>query len=133
MWQISLGAKAQQTRTSLDDVASWDYSNTKGSDDDSKGEYNLGLVKLLIVQKADTEEEKIYHQMEVRNIQRTQARATSPKDSAQCQSMKENCIETKDLTPLHRAALEGDVESIKAALKEGDADIEESSQDGAGE
>ena len=58
MWQISLGAKAQQTRTSLDDVASWDYSNTKGSDDDSKGEDILGLVKLLIVQKADTEKEK---------------------------------------------------------------------------
>ena len=130
MWQISLGARTQQTRTSLDDVASRDFSNTEGSDDDNNGGDVPGLVKLLGAQKADTEKAEIYHQMGVRNIQRTQARATSPKDSANRQSKKEDCIETKGLTPLHRAALQGDVESIKAALKEG-ADIEESSPDGA--
>lgn len=37
----------------------------------------------------------------------------------------------KGLTPLHRAALHGDLEAIKAALNEDGADIEESSQDGA--
>ena len=130
MWQISLGARAQQTRTSLDDVASRDLSNTEGSDDDNNGEDVPRLVELLVAQKADTEKVEIYHQMGVRNLQRTQARATSPKDSANRQSKKKDCIETEGATPLHRAALQGDVESIKAALKEG-ADIEGSSQDGA--
>ena len=131
MWQISLGARAQQTGTSLDDVASRDFSKTEGSDDDNNGEDVPGLVKLLVAQKADTKKAEIHHQMGVRNIQSTQARATSPKDSANTQSKKKDCIETRGLTPLHRAALQGDVESIKAALKDGGADIEEFSQDGA--
>lgn len=130
MWQISLGARAQQTKITLDDVASRDLSNTEGSDGDNNGQDVPGRVKLLVLQKADTEKAEIYHRMGVRNIQRTQARATSPKDNADPQSEEEDCIETKGLTPLHRAALEGDVESIKAALKEVDADIEESSRDG---
>ena len=115
----------------MDDVVSRDFSNTKGSDDDSTGEDVPGLVKLLVAQNADTEKAEIYHEMGVRNIQRTQARATSTKDNANRQSKKEDFIETKGLTPLRRAAPQGDVKSIKAALKEGGADIEESSQDGA--
>ena len=88
-------------------------------------------AKLLVVHEADTEEAEMYRRMVVRNIVRAQARATSPKDSANRQSVMEDRIETKDLRSLHRAALHGDLEAIKAALTEGGADIEERSQDGA--
>lgn len=94
------------------------------------GENVPWLAKLLVVHKADTEKAELYRQMVVQNVQRAQARATSPKDSADCQSIKKERIETEGPTPLHRAALQGDIESIKAALKEGGADIEEFSQDG---
>lgn len=93
MWQTFSSAKAQQTRTSLVDVASRDFTKTGGSDDDNKGEDVPGLVMLLVAQKADTEKAEIYHQMGVRNIQKTQARSTPPKDSANRQSIMKDCIE----------------------------------------
>ncbi len=88
------------------------------------------LAELLVAHKADTEKAKTYHQVRVRNIQRAQARAASTKDNASLQRTKEDCIEMEVLTPLHGAALQGNVESLKAALEEG-ADIEEFSPNGA--
>ena len=88
-------------------------------------------AKLLVVHEANTQKAEMYRRTVVRNVLRAQAQATSPKDSANHQSIVEDRIETKGLTPLHRAALRGDLEAIKAALKEGGADIEEPSQDGA--
>ena len=88
------------------------------------------LVELLVAHKADTEKAKIYHQVRLRNIQRTQARVTSTKGNASVQRTKDDCIEIEGLTPLHGAASRGDIGSLKAALEEG-ADIEEFSQDGA--
>ena len=90
----------------------------------------LQLVELLVTHKADTEKAKIYHHVRFRNIQRAQARVTSTKDNGSLQRTKEDCIEMEGLTPLHGAALRGDIGSLKAALEEG-ADIEEFSQDGA--
>ena len=88
------------------------------------------LAVLLVAHKADTEKAKIYRQVRLRNIQRAQARATSTKNNASLQGTKEDCIETGCLTPLHGAALQGNVESLKAALKKG-ADIEGFSPNGA--
>ena len=88
------------------------------------------LAELLVAHKADTEKAKIYYQVRLRNIQKAQARITSTEDNAGHKRPKEYCIGMEGLTPLHGAALQGDIDSLKAALGEG-ADIEAFSQDGA--
>ena len=116
-------------------MISLDFPNIKSTDGDNKGDDVPQLAKLLVGHKADTEKAKINHQAGVRNIQRAQERATSTKDTsvkdnASLRGTKEDCIEMEGLTPLHGAALQGDLESINAALEAG-ADIEGFSPDGA--
>ena len=130
VWQIVSGARAQQTWISLDDAASLNFSNIEGSDDDNNGDNFPQLAEVLVAPKADTEQANINQQVGVRNVQRVQVRATSTKDYASPRGTKKDCIEIGDLRPLHRAALQGDVDSIKAALEEG-ADIEGFSPAGA--
>ena len=88
------------------------------------------LAELLVAHKADTEKAKIYHQVRARNVQRAQARIISTKDNANLQRPKADSVGMEGLTTLHAAALQGDIDSLKAALEEG-ADIEAFSQDGA--
>ena len=130
VWHILSGARAQLKWTSSDDVASLDFPNVERSDDDNDGDGSPQLAELLVGRKAYTEKAKIYHEMGVGTIQSPQARATSTRDNASSQGKREDGIETGGLTPLHGAALQGDIESIEAALQEG-ADTEESSPDGA--
>ena len=111
-------------------MASLDFSNIEGGDDENEGDEFPQLAELLVRHKTDTEKAKIYHQVESGNIQTAWARATSTKDHASLRSTNDDCIETGGLTTLHEAALQGNVETIKAALEE-DADIEEFSQAGA--
>ena len=111
-------------------MISLDFPNIEGTDDDSKGDDVPELAKLLVARKADSEKAKMYHQVGVRNIQIAQERATFTRDNASVQNTNEDFIETEGLAPLHGAALQGDIESIKAALEQG-ADIEEFSPDGA--
>ena len=124
------GAGAQLTWTPSDDVASLDFPDIERSDDGNDGDDIPQLAELLVGREADIEIAKIYHEMGVGIIHSDQARATSTKDNASPPGTREDGIGTGGLTPLHEAALQGDVESIEAALQEG-ADIEEFSPDGA--
>ena len=130
VWHFVSGARAQLTRTSLDNAASLDSSNIEGSDYNNDVDNVPQIAEVLVKCKTDTEKAKISHEQAVRNIQRTQAQATSNNANASLQGTKKDCIETGDLTTLHESALKGDVKSIKATLEEG-ADIEELSPDGA--
>ena len=130
VWHILSGARAQLTWISSDDVASLDFPNIERSDDENDGDDFPQLAELLVGRKADTEKAKIYREVGVGTKQSAHARETSTKDNASPQGTREADIKKEGLTPLHGAALQGDVESIEAALQEG-TDIEGFSADGA--
>lgn len=87
------------------------------------------LCPLLIAHKANTDTARVYHQVRLRNIERAQMRAASAKDIPSPSSTEKTLIDTAYLTPFQKAASEGDIQAIKAALA-ADVDVQEFSQDG---
>ena len=93
----------------MDDASSLDSSNIERSDANNDIDNFPDIAEVLVGPKFNTVKAKIDLQLGVRNIQRTQAQATSTKDNASRQGTKKDCIETGDLTNLHESALKGDV------------------------
>ena len=107
-WLISnhadIDAIAANGYTALDDAAEAGYSQ---------------LAELLIRHEASIDKSKAYQQVRLRNVLMAKRREASEKDLPRLSGI-ENSIEIMEsLTDFQKAALQGDVQAITAALDQG--------------
>ena len=117
-WLISnhadIDAIAANGYTALDDAAEAGY---------------FQLAELLIKHEASIDKSKVYQQVRLRNVLMAKRREASEKDLPRPSGIENSIDIMESLTDFQKAALQGDVQAVKAALDQ-DVDIEEFSQDG---
>ena len=110
------------------DVNATAANGTTALDFAAEGGY-VKLAQLLLSHGASAEKARVYVQVLLRNANLAEKRATDKKDMGDLQSEENSTSELVDFASLHRAALEGNVGSIRALLEQG-VDVEEALEDG---
>lgn len=97
-------------------------------DDAAEGGY-FQLAEILIKHEASIDKPKVYQQVRLRNALMAKRREASEKGLPRPSGIENSIDIMESLTDFQKAALQGDLQAVKAALDQ-DVDIEEFSQDG---
>ena len=110
------------------DVNATAANGTTALDDAAEAGY-VKLVQLLLSHGASAEKAKVYLQLLLRNAKLVPKCAANKKDMIEVYSEEKSTVESVGFASLHRAALQGNADSINTLLEQG-LDVEEASEDG---